>query len=227
MLNTIFKGVFDTQSASTISVTNFLLCLFVSLLIGLLIAGIYTYKNRYTKSFLVTLAMLPAVVCVVIMMVNGNIGTGVAVAGTFSLVRFRSAPGSARDITMILLAMTVGLTCGMGYAALAVLATVVVCGISLLEIRMPGAGDQARELKITLPENLNYTDLFDDILKQYTTQASLTQVRTADMGSLYCLHYRIRLRNPKKEKAMIDQLRCRNGNLEICCGRIPTGKEQL
>lgn len=223
----MLNGIFSTLYGGVVSFPAFLAVSVISLFLGAAISWCHRKTSGASDSMSEALVFLPFLVQIVILLVNGDLGVGVAVSGAFSLVRFRSAPGSARDITMILLAMTAGLTCGMGYAALAVLATVVVCGISLLELRMPGAGGHARELKITLPENLNYTDLFDDILEKYTTQASLTQVRTADMGSLYCLHYRIRLRNPKKEKAMIDQMRCRNGNLEICCGRIPMGKEQL
>ena len=132
MLNTIFGGIFDTQSTTVISVWKFLLCVGVALVIGVILAAVYSYKNRYTKSFLVTLAILPAIVCVVIMMVNGNVGAGVAVAGAFSLVRFRSVPGTAKEIGAIFLAMAAGLIAGMGYLGYAVLFTVVLCGCMLL-----------------------------------------------------------------------------------------------
>ena len=134
MLNTLFRGVFDSdvQAASNIGIGDFVLCLVISLLVGLLLAGTYTFKNRYTKSFLVTLAILPAVVCVVIMMVSGNIGTGVAVAGTFSLVRFRSVPGTAKEICAIFLAMCAGLIAGMGYLGYAVLFALILGGVTML-----------------------------------------------------------------------------------------------
>lgn len=219
MLNNIFKGVFDTQSATTISVTNFLLCLIVSLLIGLLIAGVYTYKSRYTKSFLVTLAMLPAVVCVVIMMVNGNIGTGVAVAGTFSLVRFRSAPGTAKEIGAIFLAMCTGLIAGMGYLGYAVLFALILCGVTLLynkfDFGSKKNGEKYKILHITIPEDLDYTGVFDEVLDKYTSSHELIQVKTTNMGSLFKLTYNMVLKGPEDEKELIDKLRCRNGNLEI------------
>lgn len=161
------------------------------------------------------------------MLVNGNLGAGVAVAGAFSLVRFRSAPGSARDIVTIFLAMTVGLACGMGYAALAVFAALVVGGLTLLQYSLASGKDRGdREVRVTVPENLDYTDLFTDLFQTYTTRSSLIRVKTVNMGSLYSLHYQIRLKDARKEKELIDQMRCRNGNLEISCGLPSSGKEE-
>ena len=151
------------------------------------------------------------------LLVNGNLGAGVAVAGTFSLVRFRSAPGSARDIAVIFLAMTVGLACGMGYAALAVLATVIVCAVLMLPRK--GTAQMAdRILRVTVPENLDYMDLFTDLFESYTTVARLTRVKTVNMGSLYSLEYQVRLKDIAQEKQLLDAMRCRNGNLEISSG---------
>lgn len=221
MLNTLFRGVFDSdaQAATAISIREFLLCLAVSLLVGLLLAGTYTVKNRYTKSFLLTLAILPAVVCVVIMMVNGNIGTGVAVAGTFSLVRFRSVPGTAKEICAIFLAMCTGLIAGMGYLGYAVLFALVLGGVTVV-YNLFDFGSGKREalykvLHITIPEDLDYTGVFDDVLKEYTQSHELAQVKTSNMGSLFKLTYNIVLKNGEAEKELIDKLRCRNGNLEI------------
>lgn len=219
MLNTIFGGVFDTQTTAVITVSQFLLCLVVALLIGLLLAGVYTYKNRYTKSFLMTLAILPAVVCVVIMMVNGNIGTGVAVAGAFSLVRFRSVPGTAKEIAAIFLAMCTGLIAGMGYLGYAVLFAVILSGIMLLYGKFDfGSSKNAQKYKvlhITIPEDLDYTGVFDEILDKYTESHDLVQVKTTNMGSLFRLTYNLVLKGNDAEKELIDKLRCRNGNLEI------------
>ena len=136
MLEQLFKGLFDTELTAVISVADFLLCLGFSLLLGLLLALAYMYRTRYTKSFVVTLALLPAVVCVVIMMVNGNVGAGVAVAGAFSLVRFRSVPGTAREIGTLFLAMGAGLIAGMGYLGFAALFTVVMCAVFLLYLSL-------------------------------------------------------------------------------------------
>ena len=231
MLNTIFKGVFDSEAASVISISEFLLCLAVSLLVGLLLAVAYTIKNRYTKSFLTTLAVLPAVVCVVIMMVNGNIGTGVAVAGTFSLVRFRSAPGTAKEICAIFLAMCTGLIAGMGYLGYAVLFALILSGVTViyncLDFGSRKNEEKYKVLHITIPEDLDYTGVFDEVLAEYTQSHELQQVKTVNLGSLFKLTYNIVLKNSEAEKELIDKLRCRNGNLEISVSRRETVSYEL
>ncbi len=219
MLDSIFRGLFDTDMTAVITVTDFLLCVGCSLVIGLLFALTYTYRTRYTKSFVVTLALLPAVVCVVIMMVNGNVGTGVAVAGAFSLVRFRSVPGTAREIGVLFLAMGAGLIAGMGYLGYAFLFALVLSLVSLLYSRLSfGAAKKAalyKTLHITIPEDLDYTGVFDDLLDTYARSWELVQVRTTNLGSLFRLTYHLTLRDAGTEKEFIDKLRCRNGNLEI------------
>ncbi len=231
MLNTVFRGIFDTQSTAVISVSEFLICIGAALAIGLVLAGVYTYRNRYTKSFLVTLAMLPAIVCVVIMMVNGNVGAGVAVAGAFSLVRFRSVPGTAREIGAIFLAMCAGLVAGMGYLGYAVLFTVVLCGVMLLYGRLDFGsrrnGEKYKVLHITVPEDLDYTGAFDEVLGKYTSSHELVQVKTTNMGSLFRLTYDLVLNSAEAEKELIDKLRCRNGNLEISVSRRETNVYEL
>ena len=218
MLESLFSGLFDSAAVTVIPVGQFLLCVGVALVIGLILAAAYMYRARYTGSFVTTLAILPAVVCVVIMMVNGNVGAGVAVAGAFSLVRFRSVPGTAREIGVLFLAMGAGLVCGMGYLAYAVLFTVVLCGMMLLYGRI-GFGSRKdtlqRSLRVTIPEDLNYTTVFDEPFSEYTTAHELTQVKTTNLGSMFRLTYRVTLTSAEAEKALIDALRCRNGNLEI------------
>lgn len=231
MLQTVFKGVFDTELTPIISISDFCLCLGVTLLLGLVLACSYMYRTRYTKSFVVTLALLPAVVCVVIMMVNGNVGTGVAVAGAFSLVRFRSVPGTAREICTLFLAMGAGLMAGMGYLGYAALFTILMCAAFLLYNALGfGAKNHADaylSLSITIPEDLDYSGVFDDIFAQYTSSFELIRVKTTNMGSLFKLTYLITLRETSKEKEMLDQLRCRNGNLEIAVSRQDTGSAEL
>ncbi|MBQ3559885.1 MAG: DUF4956 domain-containing protein [Agathobacter sp.] len=219
MLDTLFKGLFETSTTATISVGDFLLCIIVSLCIGLFLALTYTFRSRYTKSFVVTLAILPAVVCVVIMMVNGNVGAGVAVAGAFSLVRFRSAPGTAREIGTIFLAMGAGLIAGMGYLGFAILFALVL-GLCMVLYTQLGFGNSHKvcpdkTLRITIPEDLNYSEVFTDLMEQYTKHYELVKVKTTNLGSLFKLTYNITLMDVTKEKEFIDQLRCRNGNLEI------------
>lgn len=219
----LFNGLFDTELTPRIGVTDFLLCLLVALCLGLILAAAYTYKSEYTKSFVLTLALLPSVVCVVIMMVNGNIGAGVAVAGAFSLVRFRSAPGSAKEIVTIFLAMGAGLIAGMGYLAFAALFTLILSAAFLLLNRLrlgEGRGLAARKtFKITIPEDLDYTGAFDDLFERYTKECELVKIKTVNMGSMFRLTYDLTLRDPKEEKELIDALRTRNGNLEIMVSR--------
>ncbi len=231
MLTTVFQGIFDAESVKVIGLSDFLLCIFVSLAIGFVMAMTYMYKNRYTRSFVITVAMLPVVVCVVIMMVNGNIGAGVAVAGAFSLVRFRSAPGSAREIITVFLAMGAGLIAGMGYLAFAVLFTVILCAVFLLYDKLDFGNRKTdalhKELRITIPEDLDYTEVFEDILKEYTSEYELIKVKTTNMGSMFRITYHVTLRNSTKEKEMIDKIRVRNGNLEISVSRQETRHGEL
>ena len=224
MLNTIFSSIFaDTTAAFTFG--QFLACTAASLILGLLIAVVYMYKSDCSKSFAVTLVLMPVIVQMVIMLVNGNLGTGVAVAGAFSLVRFRSAPGSAKEISSIFLAMAVGLATGMGFLGTAAVFTIVVEGVWFVLVQT-GFGEKKEEekvLRITIPESLDYTSVF----VQYLSKCELVQVKTTNMGSLFKLEYRITFRAEGEEKKMIDQLRCRNGNLEILCSRAQTGREEL
>ena len=219
MLDNLFRGLFDSDLTTVISVTDFLLCMGFSLILGLVMAFAYMYRTRYTKSFVVTLALLPTVVCVVIMLVNGNVGTGVAVAGAFSLVRFRSVPGTAKEICTLFLAMGAGLIAGMGYLGFAVLFTVVMCAVFVLYNRLDfGAkknADAYKTFAITIPEDLDYSGIFDDIFAEYTVSHDLARVKSTNMGSMFKLTYNVTLRDVTKEKEMIDKIRCRNGNLEI------------
>lgn len=217
------------QASTAVALTDLLICTMASLVLGFGVACVYMFKNVYNKSFVMTLALMPAMVQVVIMLVNGNLGTGVAVLGAFSLVRFRSVPGSAREISSIFFAMAIGLATGMGYLVYALLFLAVI-GLAtvLLSATRFGEGKKAeKELKITIPENLEYDGIFDDLFEQYTKSAELVQVRTTNMGSMYELRYHIILKENGIEKPFIDQLRCRNGNLNIACGRIPVSKEAL
>jgi len=219
MLDSIFTGLFDSSMTTVIPVSSFLLCVAVSLVIGIILAASYMIKSSYTKSFIVTLALLPAVVCVVIMMVNGNIGAGVAVAGAFSLIRFRSVAGKARDIVAVFIGMGAGLIAGMGYLAYAALFTIVLC-VFMVIYTVTGFGKKnmkraEKTLTVTIPEDLDYTDVFEDLFNEYATECDLVKVKTSNMGSLYKLKYDLTLKDASKEKELLDKIRCRNGNLEI------------
>jgi len=224
----LFTSILMTDESS-FSIGSFLICTLVSLVLGLLVALQYMYRSTYKKNFVVTLALMPAIVQMVIMLVNGNLGTGVAVMGAFSLVRFRSVPGSSKEITSIFLVMAVGLATGMGYLAIAAL-FVIIIGLVNIAYNSLSFGEQTantRDLKIMIPESLDYSDIFEDLFQKYTRSSELQEVRTANMGSLYKLNYRITIKDPNQEKKFIDELRCRNGNLEISCCRAAYGKEEL
>ena len=227
----LFKGLFDTDLTVVISVTDFLLCLGCSLVLGLILAFAYMYRSRYTKSFVITLTLLPAVVCVVIMLVNGNVGTGVAVAGAFSLVRFRSVPGTAKEICTLFLAMGAGLIVGMGYLGFAVLFTLVMCAVFVLYNCLDfGTKKNAAVFKtftITIPEDLDYSGVFDDVFAEFTRSHDLIRVKTTNMGSMFKLTYNVELADATREKEMIDKLRCRNGNLEIAVSKQETVGTEL
>lgn len=231
MLADIFKGLFDTDMTNVITVGDFLLCIGSALVIGLILTFCYMYRARYTKSFAATLALLPAVVCVVIMMVNGNVGAGVAVAGAFSLVRFRSVPGSAKEIGAIFLAMGTGLIVGMGYLGYGFLCAVVFGAVSVLYTGLNfGEKKNAalyKTLHITIPEDLDYDDVFEPIIKEYASECELINVKTTNMGSLFKLTYNIKFNGAGSEKEMINKLRCRNGNLEISISKQETAVSEL
>ena len=230
MFETLFSSVTSTDAALVFGGESFALCTATSLVLGVAIAFIYMFKHDYSKNFVVTLALLPVIVQVVISLVNGNIGAGVAVMGVFNLVRFRSIPGSAKDIGAVFLAMAFGLATGMGYIGLAIVFAAVVGLANAVFVLTPlggiGADGGARTLKVTVPEDLNYCGAFDDVFAKYTRSSHLVSARTTNMGSLYQLEYRIGLKDATEEKALLDALRCRNGNLTVQCG-IPATSDKL
>lgn len=215
MLNGIFASIYTSNATAV----EFMVTSVVSIVLGFMIALAYRKIKGSSGTMFSSLKVLPFLVQLVILLVNGNLGTGVAVAGAFSLVRFRSAPGTAQDIMIIFLAMTIGLCCGMGYCVLAVVAAVVTCALLLLQPKQkqdPGE----RDIRVTVPENLDYAYLFDDLFEKYTVSSQLLRVKTVNMGSLYSLQYRVKLKDTKLEKELIDAMRCRNGNLEISSGIV-------
>lgn len=222
MLNSIFHpGTFRIEMVAAAMIT--------ALILGILIAMLYKMSGVHISSFAVILAVMPLLVTVVIMIVNGNLGTSVAVLGAFGLVRFRSAPGTAREIGFIFFAMAAGLATGMGFLSLAILVTVMIgLVIFILEkIHFGRALPKERELRITIPEDMDYTGIFDDLFQVYTKTAHLERVKTTNMGTMYELSYRVEMRNMEKEKEFIDELRCRNGNLTIILGLVQREKNEL
>lgn len=224
MPDTIFGSFLQSLTLGSV-----LLCTVASVAMGIVIAWIYMFRNTYSKSFVMVLALLPSMVQAVIMLVNGNLGTGVAVMGAFSLVRFRSVPGSAREIGAIFFAMAIGLATGMGYLLYALLFMAVIGAVMLL-LSVTSFGEQRgeeKDLRITIPESLDYTGIFDDLFSQYALSPKLLRVRTTNMGSMYELQYHLTLRDETKEKEFLDAIRCRNGNLNIVCGRVASGREEV
>ncbi len=213
---------------SPVTLLPLLVCLAAAMLLGVMTAQVFLYRSRHSAGFALTLALLPMTVAVVIMLVNGNIGTGVAVAGAFALVRFRSVPGTAREIAAIFTAMALGLALGMGYVGIAVIFFLLAAAFTLLltTVNFGAASRYERMLKITIPENFNYEGLFDEVFEKYTDKARLDRIRTTDMGTLFELTYDVVLKDPQVPKEFLDELRTRNGNLNIVIGDF-SEKEML
>ena len=209
------SSIFSSILTGSFSVGQYLLCLLFSGLCGVIAALALGRESSATRSFLISLVVLPIIVTTVILMVNGNVGTGIAVAGAFSLVRFRSAAGKARDISAIFLVMTAGLACAAGYVAIALLFTLIASGVMLLLSLVPMSCDRFLALHITVPESLHFADAFDDLFERYTKSRKLVKAKTSNMGSLYKLDYKIEMKDPAAVQEFLDALRCRNGNLEI------------
>lgn len=219
--------IFSSVLTGSFSVGLYLLCLLTAGVSGVIAAFSLSRESSASRSFLISLVVLPIIVTTVILMVNGNVGTGIAVAGAFSLVRFRSAAGKARDISAIFLVMTAGLACGAGYLAIALLFTLIASGMLLLLSRIPMSCDRFVSLRITVPESLHFADAFDDLFDKYTKSRKLIKAKTSNMGSLYKLDYKIEMKDPEVAQEFLDALRCRNGNLEIALLTDTEGGEEL
>lgn len=223
MFDSIFDQVVTAAGVSAdISNTDLIICTAVSLLAGCIIAIVSRITNKHsTKSMLTTLVLLPVIVQIVIMLVNGNLGVGVSVMGAFSLVRFRSIPGTGKEIAYIFFAMSIGLATGTGFVGVAIGITLVIGLVMIVLNAVLGSSEEyrrARRLRIIIPEDLDFTGVFDDLFEKYTTRCELERVKTTNMGSLFELTYGIVLKDISKEKEFIDEIRCRNGNLTIICG---------
>ena len=219
MLDAMFTSVLGSTESVAANVTTggFLLCSVASLLLGAACAFIYMFRHKYSRNFVVTLALLPLVVQMVITLVNGNLGAGIAVMGVFNLVRFRSIPGSAKDIGSVFFAMAIGLATGMGYLSLAVLFTAIMGIANVAYVLSPFGRTRTieRELRITVPEDLEFEGVFEPVLARYAESFELTEVKTSNMGSLYNLTYALKLRSNASAKSLMDEVRCYNGNLKV------------
>lgn len=223
----MFESILD--STSTLSMSSVLLCSVCAVVLGLIISIVHMASGKHSKNFAITLAVLPFLVSTVIMMVNGNLGTSVAVLGAFSLVRFRSIPGNSREIASVFLAMAIGLAIGMGQIVFASFLTVFasLIMIVLAKTSFGTKKNEERKLKIVIPEDLDFTGIFDDIFTKYMKAQKLEKVKTTNLGSLYELTYRVELKDNINEKELIDELRCRNGNLNIILGLFDENSNDL
>lgn len=231
MLDGAFTSIFGSSESLVAGVTSveFLICCVASLVLGAVAAAVYMYRHDHSKNFVVTLALLPLIVQAVITLVNGNLGAGIAVMGVFNLVRFRSIPGSAKDIGSVFFAMAIGLATGMGFLTLAVLFTAIVSAANLAYALSPFGrqSEPTKTLTVTVPEDLEFSGMFDDILGRFTERHELTEISTTNMGSLYQLKYQVRMKRAGEEKRMIDEIRCLNGNLKVVLGMTPTIQSTL
>ena len=224
----MFESILS-QNTGTLSITSALYCMIAAIILGLVMAFVHKFTCKTNKNFLITLSVLPLAVQVVIMMVNGNLGTSVAILGAFGLIRFRSLPGNSREITSVFLAMAIGLAVGMGHILFAVVVTVIISIVLIIlsKTKFGEENENEKNLKIVIPENLDYTNIFDDIFAKYTKQYNLDKVKTTNMGSMYELTYSIITKTHMNEKEFMDELRCKNGNLNISISRPLTNENEL
>lgn len=225
----MLESIFNQTTQTSISLENCLICIAVSIILGGVISFTHKLTTKTSPNFLLTLTVLPVLVQVVIFLVNGNLGTAFAVAGAFSLIRFRSMPGNSKEIVSVFWAMAVGLGLGMGYVLYTILITVIV---AILVTVMSKIADKTQDisqkkLKILIPENLDYEEVFDDILKKYTNKAELLKVKTTNMGSMYELVYMVSMKTELKEKSFLDEIRCRNGNMTVSLERQELSEVEL
>lgn len=228
MLEKLF-GV--TEQTEVIRLSDTLSYMLAAVVVGIIIAVVYiliTEKSRRSLSFIVSMLILPAVVALVITLVGSNVARAFSIAGVFALVKFRSVPGESKDISLVFMAMSAGLACGLGYITLAfcvlfVLGVIVVLGFRVVAVCFK---DTTKQLRILIPEDMNYTGAFDDLFKEYTKGARLEKVKTTNMGTLFELTYAVQMKADADEKRFLDEIRCRNGNLRIIlCTKEPNAEQ--
>ncbi len=222
----MFNSILESNSG-TLSISTALICMGAAIIFGIIIALVHMYSTKCSKNFAITIAVLPLLVQVVIMMVNGNLGTSIAILGSFSLIRFRSMQGNSRELVSIFFAMAIGLAVGMGHIMYAFVFTLIT-SLALIILQKSSFGmkkNNEKSLKVTIPENLDYTNIFDDIFDKYTNNIELNKIKTTNMGSMFELSYNISLKKNINEKDFIDEIRTRNGNLTVNLGRVSTENE--
>lgn len=218
----------QSSTTTTLTITDALIDASVASLLGLIISLTYIYTGKTSKNFARTLIIMPSLVCLVMLAVNGNFGTSLAVVGAFSLVRFRSLQGSSRDIGFVFFTMTIGIICAIGELPLAAATTALICVIHfVMYFTKYAASDmEEKDLRVTIPENLDYSEIFDDLFEKYTKTHKQIAVKTTNMGSMYEINYRVKLNDEKLEKSFLDEIRMRNGNLTVVCGRCDANEAE-
>ena len=216
----MLETIISSTTGESFTLLNTLAIIMSAIMLGLVISVAYiktNKKNGYSSNFPITLIMLPVIIAIIILLVGNNIATAFSLAGAFSIIRFRSAPGDPKDIAYVFFTLAVGLTCGMGFIGYAILFTIILCTLMvILDLTKFGASKtKTIQLKITVPEDLNYEDAFDEVLSNYTTSWRIENIRTRDFGALFELTYKLSLKEDSNQKKFLDDLRCRNGNLNI------------
>ena len=213
----MLKSIFQESVSSNISLASILICSIVSLILGVAISYTHKKTSRYSKNFLITLSILPVLVQSVMIMVNGNLGTSVAILGAFGLVRFRSMPGTSKEILSVFFAMAIGLATGMGHIVFSIIITILVILAMIIfsKTSIFNQDESERILKITVPDNMDYNHMFDDIFKKYLKHFKVGNIKTVNMGSLFEITYEIKFNEQLNDKDFIDELRVKNGNLKI------------
>ena len=218
----MLNSIFESSTVSSIGIVELFISLFVAIILGFMISLVHKYTSKYSKNFLITITLLPILVETVMLMVNGNLGTSIAIMGAFSLVRFRSIPGTSREILIVFFTMSVGLACGMGQVWFAIIITIICCMLLFLlnKISLFDKDKKQKNLKVLIPENLDYDDIFQDIFDKFTDYVYLEKTKTVNMGSMFELSYIINLKDNIKEKEFIDKIRMRNSNLKVVLERV-------
>lgn len=216
----MLETIIQSTDGTSFTLLNTLIVIAAAIVLGFLISLVYMYTSKkagFSPSFTITLIMLPVIISIIILLVGNNVARAFSLAGAFSLIRFRSAPGEPKDIAYVFFTLAVGLCCGMGYIGYAVLFTVILSIVMLIldAMKFATSKTKAMNLKIIVPEDLNYDGIFDDVLNKYTTSYRVETIRTRDFGALFELSYSINLLEGANQKQLIDDLRCRNGNLNI------------
>lgn len=223
----MLDSIFDVSLATTeLTFSNAIITILISIILGGIISLTYMKTNSqgYSQSFTLTMVLLPSIVAIIILLIGSNVARAFSLAGAFSIIRFRSAPGDPKDISYVLFTMAAGLACGVGSFGYAVLFTLILCLLMVLlnRFRFGASKTQMKTLKVTIPENLGYEEAFDEVFKKHNVDYELRKIRTTELGSLYELVYNIKIDHLTNQKAFLDDIRCRNGNLDLSLTMSPT-----